>query len=317
VTAAPPGIHHVTAIGGDAQRNVDFHTGVLGLRLVKKTVNFDDPRSYHLYYGDELGRPGTIMTYFIWPGAPRGRQGTGQVTATAFSVPAGSIGYWAERLEANDVPVQGPADRLGDRVLSFEDPDGMRLELVAPSDTDPRTPWEGGGVPTQHAIRGFHSVTLSLIGFEETARLLTGTLGFRAAATYAGRYRFEALGREPGSIVDLLSVPDAPGGLTAAGTVHHVAWRTPDDQRQLAWREDLIEAGYDVTPVLDRSYFHSIYFREPGEVLFEIATDQPGFAVDEPPERLGTSLRLPARLEPIRGELEHALPTIRVPGTVG
>ncbi|HEY7202098.1 MAG TPA: ring-cleaving dioxygenase [Candidatus Dormibacteraeota bacterium] len=309
--ASLPGIHHVTAITGDAQTNVDFYVGLLGLRLVKRTVNFDDPGSYHLYYGDELGRPGSAMTFFVWPGAYRGRQGPGQVGATAFSVPSGSLDWWGQRLEDADVVVEPVEDRLGDEVMGFDDPEGMRLELVAADQPDPREPWRDGLVPAQRAIRGFHSVTLSLAGYEETARMLTGTLGFQPVAAGGPRARYTT--GEPGGVVDLLAQPDAPAGLTAAGTVHHVAWRTPDDPSQLAWRERVVAAGYDVTPVLDRQYFHSIYFREPGGVLFEIATDVPGFTVDEPAERLGEELRLPARLEPLRAELALRLPPFTVP----
>jgi len=309
--ATLPGIHHVTAITADAQRNVDFYVGLLGLRLVKKTVNFDDPTSYHLYYGDELGRPGSAMTFFVWPGAPRGRQGPGQVLVTAFSVPAGSLDWWVARLRAAGADVGEPESRLNDGVLPLADPEGMRLELVAPARLDPRPPWAGGPVPAEHGIRGFHSVTLSLAGEEETVRLLTGTLGFRAGAKAGDRARFET--GDVGGIVDLLPMPDAPPGEVAAGTVHHVAWRTPDDASQLAWRDAVAGAGYDVTPVLDRQYFHSIYFREPGGVLFEIATDGPGFTFDEPVAELGSSLRLPPRLEPLRAELELRLPPFSVP----
>jgi glyoxalase family protein len=304
-----PGIHHVTAISGDAQLNVDFYAGVLGLRLVKRTVNFDDPGSYHLYYGDELGRPGSVMTFFVWPGAMRGRQGPGQVGATAFSVPSGSLDWWAERLRASAVRFDGPARRWDDELLALVDPEGLPLELVAAAEPDPRQPWSA--LPADRAIRGFHSVTLSVATPEATARLLTGTLGFRPAGAAAGRSRF-GTGHAAG-VVDLVAQPDAAAGLTAAGTVHHVAWRTPDDEAQLAWRAELVRAGCDVTPVLDRQYFHSIYFREPSGVLFEIATDQPGFTVDEPAEQLGTSLRLPERLEPLRAELELRLPAFSVP----
>lgn len=309
--ASLPGIHHVTAITGDVQGNVDFYAGVLGLRLVKKTVNFDDPGSYHLYYGDELGRPGSAMTFFVWPGAPRGRQGTGQVGVTAFSVPAGSLGWWAARLEAAGVRPGSPSSRMGDDVLPFADREGMRLELVVPARPDSRTAWAGGPVPDEHGIRGFHSVTLSQTGSEETARLLTDTLCFRPAGGEGRRTRFET--GETGGVVDLLVEPDVPPTQVAAGTVHHVAWRTPDDPSQLEWRETVAGAGYDVTPVLDRQYFHSIYFREPGGVLFEIATDLPGFTVDEPAAELGSSLRLPPRLEPLRAELETRLPPFTVP----
>jgi glyoxalase family protein len=309
--ASLPGIHHVTAITGDAQRNVDFYVGLLGLRLVKKTVNFDDPGSYHLYFGDEVGRPGSVMTFFVWPGAAAGRSGTGQVTSTAFAVPAGSLDWWAARLREGGAPAGSVEARMGDPVLPFVDPDGARLELVAPTRPDPREAWAGGTVPAEHGIRGFHSVTLSLTAVEETAGLLTGTLGFRPAGGDASRARFET--GEVGGVVDLLARPGAAGGETAPGTVHHVAWRTPDDPSQLAWREVVAGAGYDVTPVLDRQYFHSIYFREPGGVLFEIATDVPGFTVDEPADRLGDALRLPPRLEPLRPELEQLLPAFSVP----
>jgi glyoxalase family protein len=309
--AALPGIHHVTAITGDAQRNVDFYVGLLGLRLVKKTVNFDDPSSYHLYYGDELGRPGSVMTFFVWPGAVRGRIGLGQPTATAFSVPEGSLGWWAERLAASGVPVARPPRRMGEDVLTFEGPEGLALELATPARPDPREPWAGGGVPCRHAIRGFHSVTVSVAAAEPTAHLVARALGLRPAGDEPGRSRFDT--GEAGGVVDVLSRPGAPEGLTAAGTVHHVAWRTADDASQLDWREEVLRAGHDVTPVLDRQYFHSIYFREPGGVLFEIATDGPGFTVDEPAERLGTTLRLPARLEPMRAELELRLPAFHVP----
>ncbi len=300
-----PGMHHVTAIAGDPQRNVDFYAGILGLRLCKKTVNFDDPGSYHLYYGDGLGRPGTVMTFFAWPGGARGRLGTGQPTATAFSIPPGSAAYWSRRLEANDVPVR-PGRRFDDEVLGFDDPDGLPLELVAAED-DRRASWEAPAVPGEHAIRGFHSTTLSVTGHEATARLLTDSLGFRQMSEEGSRFRFETGAGGPHATVDVLVLPDAPPGVTAIGTVHHVAWRTPDGTQQLEWRELLGMAGFDVTPVLDRMYFRSIYFREPGGVLFEIATDGPGFTVDEAAAELGSSLKLPPWLEPRRSEVEARL----------
>jgi len=233
------------------------------------------------------------------------------VIATSFSVPLDSLDWWAGRLLARGVAVAEPVARLGDDVLSFADPEGMQLELVAPARPDPREPWAGGTVPSEHGIRGFHSVTLGLTGQEETARLLSGTLGFHAGPPAGERVRFET--GEVAAVVDLRSMPDAPPGEIAAGTVHHVAWRTPDDDSQLAWREVVAAAGYDVTPVLDRQYFHSIYFREPGGVLFEIATDVPGFTFDEAAGRLGSALRLPPRLEPLRAELELRLPAFTVP----
>ena len=306
------GIHHVTAIAGDPQRNVDFYTGVLGLRLVKLTVNFDDPRSYHLYYGDELGHPGTIMTFFAWPGVPQGRQGTGQVTVTSFSVPQASLDYWRERLSQRGVSSTGPTSRFDETILSLQDPDGLALELVAHPQVQ-RPAWKEGPVPAEYAIRGMHAVTLSEDGYERTAKLLTETLGFRLLSQENNVFRYEVAGGEPGAYVDVRCAPGLRRGHVAAGTVHHVAWRTPTDERQQAWREVLAGLDLNVTPVLDRKYFHSIYFREPGGILFEIATDPPGFTVDEPVEQLGTRLELPTWLEPSREELEQVLPVLHLP----
>jgi len=303
------GIHHITAITADGQKNIDFYCGVLGLRLVKITVNFDDPHSYHLYYGDELGRPGTIMTFFVWPGAHRGRQGSAQVTATSFSVPTGSLDYWSARLGS---AATAPA-RFGDQVLELSDPDGIRLEIVARSTEDSQSPWLGGPVPLVHAIRGFHGVSLSVEGYEQTAELLTRTLGFKPGGQDGNRFRF--LGDSPhAEVVDVLCVPDGTRGTLGAGTVHHVAFRAVDEEAQRRWRQALVKERYNVTPVIDRTYFHSIYFREPRGVLFEIATDGPGFTVDEAPESLGTSLKLPRQYEPARNQLESLLPKLRLPG---
>ncbi|HEV2856459.1 MAG TPA: ring-cleaving dioxygenase [Thermoanaerobaculia bacterium] len=306
------GIHHVTAMAGDPQANVDFYTGVLGLRLVKRTVNFDDPGTYHLYYGDEMGHPGTIMTFFPWPLARRGVQGAGQATVTSFSVPEGSLGYWTERLGKLGVPFEDPRPRFGEEVLTLLDPDGLRLELVTRKD-DGRKPWTGGPVPAEHAARGFDGVTLTEWNPEVTAEVLAGTLGFRPAGQQGDRFRFEA----GASRVDVLASPASARGHISAGTVHHVAWRAADDADQLAWREAVAESGLYVTPVLDRQYFHSIYFREPGGVLFEIATDPPGFTRDEPADSLGNSLKLPPWLEPERKRIEQALPPIEVHQTAG
>jgi glyoxalase family protein len=307
-----PGIHHVTAITGDPQANLDFYAGLLGLRLVKKTVNFDDPGSYHLYYGDQVGHPGSIMTFFAWPGAPRGRQGTGQLAVTAFAIPPGSLGYWERRLREHGVHVESVEHRFDDRALAFSDTDGVRLELVAVD--DPRQPWREGPVPREHAIRGFRGVALSLQAGGPTARLLTETLGFRRIGGEGSRTRFAAAGHDPAGIVDLLEQPGLPAGETAAGTVHHVAWRTPDDARQLEWQRTVRAAGQQVTPVMDRNYFRSIYFHEPGGVLFEIATDPPGFTVDEAEEELGTGLKLPTWHEAQRTEIERRLPPLQAPG---
>jgi glyoxalase family protein len=307
------GIHHVTAIAGDPQRNLDFYEGILGLRLVKKTVNFDDPGTYHLYYGDENGHPGTIMTFFPWPNAPKGKRGTGQLAATAFAIPEGAVEYWEERLIAHGVRFEGPLARFADRVISFEDPDGLALELIAHAGVEDLHYWEKGPVPAQSAIRGFYGVTLWEEGYERTSKLLTETLGFELRREETNRFRYVAQNGGPGRVVDVLCVPDGRRGIVAVGTVHHVAFRAADDEQQRKWRKEVARAGLDVTPVLDRQYFHSIYFREPGGVLFEIATDPPGFAIDEDIERLGEDLKLPPWLESRRKELEEVLPSLKLP----
>jgi glyoxalase family protein len=307
------GIHHVTAVAGDPQRNIDFYTGLLGLRLVKLTVNYDDPETYHLYYGDQVGHPGTILTFFPWSRAPRGRLGTGLLTVTSFEIPEASMDYWSKRLEGHGVSFQGPTRRFDERVLSFSDPDGLRLELVAHGGLKDGDVWTGGTVLREHAIRGFFGVTLSEEALGSTASLLTETMGFRQVSQQDGRFRFAVGSGGLGSFVDILSLPGLSDGAIGVGTVHHVAWRTPDDEQQKSWRTNLVRDGLNVTPVIDRKYFHSIYFHEPGGVLFEIATDPPGFMVDEPVEQLGTRLSLPAWLESRRGEIQHTLPKVRVP----
>lgn len=306
-----PGIHHVTAITADPQANVDFYAGVLGLRFVKRTVNFDDPRSYHLYFGDELGRPGGIMTFFGWPGARRGRRGSGQLTQTSFSVPESSLGFWTERLRAHGIEPELSL-RFGEEVLSFEDPDGLALELVA-GGIDDRSPWEGGPVPAEHGIRGFRGITISVAAADATVELLGGPMGFTAVEERGSRQRLVATPGAPAGVIDVVVVARGePEGVVSAGTVHHVAWRTPGDEEQLVWRAELLAAGREVTPVYDRRYFHSIYFREPGGSLFEIATDSPGFTVDEPASELGARLALPPWLEPRRVEIERRLRPISV-----
>jgi glyoxalase family protein len=315
-----PGIHHVTAIATDAQTNLDFYTGVLGLRLVKRTVNFDDPGTWHLYYGDATGRPGTILTFFPWPLARRGSRGAGQATATAFAVPAGSLDFWRRRLAGEGIVVDDPHRRFDEEVLTFLDPDGLKLELVEDPGAAGRPPWADGPLPDRHAVRGFHSVTLAERRLAATADLLTAGLGFRPAGEEGRRFRFAAGGTaagEAGSRVDLVVSPEEPPGRVAAGTVHHVAWRTADDAAQLAWRADLLARGLGVTPVQERQYFRSIYFREPGGVLFEIATDGPGFTLDEPAAELGSALRLPPWLEPRRDRIAAALPPLAAPAPAG
>ncbi|HET9783527.1 MAG TPA: ring-cleaving dioxygenase [Terriglobales bacterium] len=309
----PPilGLHHVSAIAGDPQRVLDFYTEVLGLRLVKRTVNFDDPGTYHLYFGDEQGRPGSLLTFFPWPRARRGRAGVGQASAVAFAVPAAALGWWEKRLQAAAVPVERLAPRFGAPVLRAADPDGLRLEMVGDAELadTPHQPWHAASVPPAQAIRGFDSVTLCQQGFESTAALLR-LMGFRPAGEEANRYRFVLGAGGAATRCDLQCSAEAPYGTSGAGTVHHVAWRVDDDPAQRDWRAHLAALRLNVTPVIDREYFRSIYFREPGGVLFEIATDPPGFTVDEPLAELGGTLRLPPWLEPERQRIEAVLPPL-------
>ncbi|MEO8031462.1 MAG: ring-cleaving dioxygenase [Gemmatimonadota bacterium] len=310
------GIHHITAIAADPQRNLDFYAGLLGLRFVKRTVNFDDPSTYHFYFGDEQGAPGTILTFFPWPGARRGRVGPGQVGATAFAVPAGSLDFWRDRLRGQGVRPADEGSRFGEAVISFEDPDGLRLELIAAAWAGGVAGWQDGPVPAAMAVRGFHSVTLWVRDDGPTASVLTGPLGFEPAGSEAMRHRFTAVAPGVGGTVDLLVVPTELAGSSGAGTVHHVAWRAADDAGQLELRTAVLRHGLDPTPVIDRTYFHSIYFREPGGVLFEIATDNPGFAIDEPAAHLGEKLMLPEQFEGDRAALEALLPPLVVPGAL-
>ena len=309
----PLGIHHVTAVASDPQRNVDFYVRVLGMRLVKQTVNFDAPDTYHLYYGDEQGTPGSVLTFFPWPGAPRGRRGAGQATVVSCSIPEGSLGYWKQRLESLGLEVQEAVSRLDEEALSFHDPDGLVIELVAHASPPAMSPWGDSPVPEQHQVRGFYGVTMTESSHDQTAAMLTDTLGFRLVDEAGSRYRFDVAEGGPGRRVDVVADPTAPRGLVAAGTVHHVAWRAPDDDTQAAWRGQLAGTGVDVTPIIDRNYFHSIYFREPGGVLLEVATDPPGFTIDEPLLELGRKLRLPPWMEPNREQIEAALPGLKLP----
>lgn len=312
-----PGIHHVTGICSDAQTNIDFYTGVLGLRLVKLTVNFDDPSSYHLYYGDELGRPGTILTYFASPGSFRARHGKRSVATTALAVPPGALDFWKQRLTEKQLNFTVPMARFGEDVIQFHDPDGMVLEIIASERAHIGQPWVGGGVPDAYAVRGIHSITIAAEGYEHTAQLLTGPMHFKsqgdAAAVEPNRFRFVAH-EGIGGIVDVACVPDAPRATTGAGGVHHVAFRIADNSAQMRVRAGLVREGFNVSPVMDRSYFESIYFREPGGVLFEIATDAPGFTADEDASRLGTRLKLPPWLETYREQIEQQAAPIQLPG---
>jgi glyoxalase family protein len=306
-------IHHVTAIAREPQRNLDFYAGILGMRLVKLTVNYDDPGTYHFYYGDELGRPGTLLTFFPWTGSRPGRQGVGQINGVGLAVPQGSLGYWLERLLTRGVKFEGPTRRFGEQVLAFMDPDGLMLELVATPRVSGVDGWRDGPVPVEHAVRGVHGVTIWEDGDAGSAAFLTGTMGYAIRAEEANRVRLESGSDGPGTVVELRRAPGFWRGTDGAGTVHHVAFRAPDDAEQATRQRGLREMGVQVTDVRDRSYFRSIYFREPGGVLFEIATDGPGFTLDESPPELGTTLRLPPRLETLRERLEVALPPLRLP----
>ncbi|WP_372423070.1 ring-cleaving dioxygenase [Salinarimonas chemoclinalis] len=302
------GLHHVTAISGEARRNRDFYTRVLGLRLVKKTVNFDDPGTYHLYFGDAAGAPGTILTFFPWANAAPGRAGAGETGETAFRVPKAAIGFWLARFVRMSVDHEGPATRFGRPVVTFRDPDGMRLALVGVEGAEDEPAWAVDGIEAAHAIRGFESVTLEVGAIAGTAAVLTRVFGLAETAREAGRVRFEGTAAV-GAAVELVESAAGRPRL-GAGSVHHVAFRAGSDAAQAAMAEELAAMGLPATEQKDRNYFRSIYFREPGGVLFEIATDEPGFAADEPADSLGEALKLPAFLEPQRARIEAVLPPL-------
>ncbi|MBA4791135.1 MAG: ring-cleaving dioxygenase [Rhizobiales bacterium] len=304
------GIHHVTAISGPARRNLAFYEGVLGLRLVKKTVNFDDPGTYHLYYGNEAGAPGTILTFFPWEHVAPGRLGVGETQETAFRIPLASVGFWTHRLVEAGVKHGTPVTRFGETVLAFTDPDGMRLALVGIAGAEAEPGYATGAIPAEHAIRGFHGVTLLVKEAAPTAAILTDVFGFRQAAEDGLVTRFST-GTAMGGVVDLRAAGDFLRGRQGGGSVHHVAFRAADDAAEADMVKRLAENhGIRTTEQRDRNYFRSVYFREPGGVLFEIATDIPGFAVDEPAEALGRALKLPAFLEGRRAEIEGVLPAL-------
>jgi predicted esterase/catechol 2,3-dioxygenase-like lactoylglutathione lyase family enzyme len=312
------GIHHVTAIAADPQRNLDFYVGLLGLRFVKRTVNFDDPQTYHFYFADETGTPGSVLTFFPWPGAHRGRQSTGQVAVTSFAVLPSALGFWVGRLVRHSIPFDGPTKRgsgaAAERVIAFRDPDGMMLEIVAHASAETRPAWaRAPGIAADQAIRGFHSVTLWEEQHDATERLLIGTLGFRSVSEHETTRRYAAGDGGAGTLVNVRAIGGFPRGAGGAGIVHHVAFRAADDAAQLAIREQVVAAGPTPTPVIDRTYFQSVYFHEPGGVLFEIATDGPGFAIDEPVDHLGERLMLPAQYESYRSQIEAVLPPIHLP----
>ncbi len=308
----PTGLHHLTAIATDPQANIDFYAGLLGLRLVKKTVNFDDPSAYHLYYGDEQGTPGSVITFFYWPDAPRGRVGSGQVSAITFSAPAESLDFWRNRLEHHDVPSQRK-QRFGEDVLALSDPDGIPVEIVAVAD-DARAGWAGAGIAGSHALRGMHTAELTVRQTGPTEQLLTELMGFRLVRRDGARARFEAGPGGSGRYVDVIESPSqGQPGTGGTGTIHHIAFRVGTDDEQLAMQTRLSRAGFLVSDVRDRDYFHSIYYRERAGILFEIATDAPGFAIDEAPEALGSQLRLPKQFEAARSRIEALLPPLHGP----
>lgn len=305
------GIHHITAIASDAKRNYDFYSGVLGLRLVKKTVNFDDPETYHFYFGDEVGTPGTILTFFPWGNrVKQGRRGTRQVTEIGYSVPAGSLDFWKNRLEANNVLYNNPAEKFGEQYLTFLDPDGLKFELTVPSKADTRTPWTTDEIDAAHAIQGFHHISITTTKIDATARILTDVFGYRLLKQEVNRYRFVTDAVAQAALVDLVEAPGEAEGVVAGGSVHHVAFRVHDEATLMHFREKVIAQGLHITEKIDRNYFYSLYFREPGGVLFEIATDNPGFATDETVAELGSGLKLPTQYERYREQLEKVLPQL-------
>ncbi|MDQ3394127.1 MAG: ring-cleaving dioxygenase [Bacteroidota bacterium] len=306
------GLHHVTAIAADPQKNIDFYLGVLGLRLIKKTVNFDAPNVYHLYYGDAIGSPGSIMTFFPYGNIQKGKKGIGQLTTTSFSIANDSLGFWMERLNNLKISYNGPEQRGDEEFIKFEDHDGLSLELVANS-KDLRMGWENEVIPLKHAIKGFYSVSLTLSRIEPTAALLTEIMEYKTVTTDLNYIRLEVGQGGPGNYIDLTLQEGGEKPQSGAGIIHHVAFSTDNDETQLKIKEKLEDAGMQVTEVMDRQYFHSIYFREPGGVLFEVATNPPGFAIDEDEAHLGESLKLPPWQEKNREMIERNLKTIKMP----
>lgn len=305
------GIHHVTAIAADAQKNIDFYVGILGIRLIKKTVNFDASEVYHFYYGDEVGHPGSILTFFPYQGLTGGRHGKGMLNTTSFSLPSASMNYWMDRLKKFGIAYKTPAERLGSElVIYLEDPDGLGLELVF-ADNDKRDAFTYGHIPIEHAIKGLYNVEIWEEGYERTAGLLTEQLDHVLIGEKGNRFRFAAT-NAPGNYVDIVCSPDSLKGLAGSGTVHHIAFSTPDAASQTEVRKKILQRMLNTTPVLDRNYFTSIYFREPGGVLFEVATAGPGFTVDEEKAHLGEALKLPSQFETNRAVIEKALKPVQL-----
>lgn len=304
------GIHHISAIATNAKGNYDFYTKVLGLRFIKKTVNFDDPNTYHFYFGDKIGTPGTILTFFPWQGAARGKQGPGMPTEIGYSVPEKSLSFWTEHLQKHSVKITGSGTRFNESYISFEDPDGLPLALIIPMSADERQPWATEEVTAEVATKGFHSITLTLKNISATAEVLTDVFDYKLVGQEGNRYRYRTDAVQNASVVDLIEAPNDPRAINAGGTIHHVAFRVKDEEVLMAYREKVLAKGLNITQKVDRNYFFSLYFREPGGVLFELATDNPGFSIDESVEELGKNLKLPAQYEKHRSQIEAALPVL-------
>lgn len=303
------GLHHITAIADNAKRNLDFYTKVLGVRLVKKTVNFDDPGTYHFYFGNENGTPGTILTFFPWEGIGKGTNGSGMATHIGYSVPKGSLEFWKSRLQDFNVNVE-EGEVFGEKMISFTDPDGLQLQFIEPSGDDNRKVWTTDDIKEENALKGFHNVTLTLKKADPTIKVLTDILGYDLKKQEGERYRLATDAIDTANLVDIIENDTISAGRNAAGTNHHIAFRVKDDNVLMEYREKALSAGLSITPKINRDYFYSLYFREPGGVLFEIATDNPGFTVDEPLNELGTNLKLPVQYEGIREKIEGVLPKL-------
>ncbi|MDQ0595173.1 glyoxalase family protein [Chryseobacterium ginsenosidimutans] len=303
------GLHHITAIADNAKRNLDFYTQVLGVRLVKKTVNFDDPGTYHFYFGNEEGTPGTILTFFPWEGIGKGTNGSGLATHIGYSVPKGSLEFWKKRFKQFNVNVE-EGEIFGEKLISFKDPDGLQLQFIESSTPDDRKVWTTDDIKDENALKGFHNITLTLKKADPTIKVLTDIFGYDLQKQEGERYRFATDAIETANLVDIIENDKIVAGRNAAGTNHHVAFRVKDDNVLMEFREKVMSAGLSITPKIDRDYFYSLYFREPGGVLFEIATDNPGFTVDEPLNELGTNLKLPKQHEALREKIEEVLPKL-------
>jgi glyoxalase family protein len=303
------GLHHITAIADNAKRNLDFYTKVLGVRLVKKTVNFDDPGTYHFYFGNETGTPGTILTFFPWEGIGKGTNGSGLATHIGYSVPKGSLEFWKNRFQQFNISFQ-EGEIFGEKLISFNDPDGLQLQFIESSTPDDRKVWITDDIKDENALKGFHNITLTLKKADPTIKVLTDIFGYDLQKQEGERYRFATDAIDTANLVDIIENDKIPAGRNAGGTNHHVAFRVKDDQVLMEFREKVMSAGLSITPKIDRDYFYSLYFREPGGVLFEIATDNPGFTVDEPLNELGQGLKLPKQYEAMRGQIEESLPNL-------